>query len=217
MPSSRSSAVLTTSIPHFTPWDHNWPYGPPTDATPPQVPDLQRDDLTDNPTCSAGSIVECENQVLGEAIPLVGVKDALHYTSARVPGRIAARTLRIPLSGPTIPGSLKRIELDVQVAGQRHRQSFDGAANLQTSFTWDGKDAYGRDVPGRQPVTVDIGYVYDAAFRSPADFEASFGLPGIAGVLGLGLVGTAVLVAVVGVLASVDILLRKPLSTLRSE
>ena len=29
-------------IPHFTPWDHNWPYGPPTDATPPQVPDLQR-------------------------------------------------------------------------------------------------------------------------------------------------------------------------------
>jgi putative ABC transport system permease protein len=37
------------------------------------------------------------------------------------------------------------------------------------------------------------------------------------GLLGVGLVGTAVLVAAVGVLASVDILLRKPLSTLRSE
>ena len=50
------------------------------------------------------------------------------------PGRTAGRTLRIPLSGPSVPASLKRIELDVQ--GRRtqlRRRRFAAAPNQQTT------------------------------------------------------------------------------------
>jgi hypothetical protein len=52
--------------------------------------------------------------------------------------------LTIPLSGASVPASLKRIDLEVAVAGRMFTQSFSNAANQTTTFTWDGLDAYGR-------------------------------------------------------------------------
>ena len=43
-----------------------------------------------------------------------------------------------------------------------------------TSFTWDGKDAYGRVVLGAQSASIRIGYVYDAIYMAPKDVELSF-------------------------------------------
>src|SRR5207244_1920771 len=102
-----------------------------------------------------GSIIECQNQTLGESIAVAGTPFRLHYQSDRVAGRTAARSLRIPLSRGTPPASLDHIELEITVAGQRIRQSFapdeatssSVASSVRVSnFTWNGHDAYGREL-----------------------------------------------------------------------
>jgi RHS repeat-associated protein len=161
---------------HFTPWDCNWPYGPPPDAKAPNQPDPDADSPdTDDPCRQGGSIIECESQTLREAIPIAGTPFTLHYGSDRVPGRTAEQSLEIPLSGASIPPSLKRIELEINVAGRRFSQTLGVSPNLSVSFTWDGLDAYGRAVQGRQPVSTKINYAYDAVYMQPAQFGQAFG------------------------------------------
>jgi hypothetical protein len=65
-----------------------------------------------------------------------------------------------------MPSPLKRIERSVTVAGRKFSTSFECPCepNQQHLFEWDGKDAFGRVVVGKLPVTVDIGYVYDGAY-----------------------------------------------------
>jgi RHS repeat-associated protein len=163
-------------VSHFTPWDCNWPYVPPDDATAPGVPAAGPEDGVEHPLeVSCGSVIECQNQVLRQSVPIVGTPFQLHYSSARVPGRLDERTVQIPLSGPAVPASLKRIELQLQVAGRRFEQSFAPIANQRMSFVWDGKDAYGRPVQGRQVITGSIGYVYDGVYAQGSDFEGAFG------------------------------------------
>src|SRR5581483_1094366 len=95
-------------------------------------------------TCPiAGSIVWRETQALGEAIPIAGTPFRLHYRSDRHPGYSSGHTLRLAVSGTTVPASLKRVNLEVQVAGRTFTQSFAAAPNLRTEFVWDGTDAYG--------------------------------------------------------------------------
>ncbi len=159
-------------IAHFTPWDHNWPYGPPPDAVRPgELPET--DEPLDDPCIQTGSsTIEVENQILGERIGVVGTGFALHYQSDRTRGRRAAFTLEIPLSGVQPPASLRRIELEIHVAGRKFPYAFSPTANQRHSFTWDGMDAYGREVQGVADATVRIGYVYGAVSATgPADAE----------------------------------------------
>jgi hypothetical protein len=164
-------------IAHFTPWDCNWPYGPPMDAEPPTEPAPSTDRTEDEGCEGGGSIIECQNQILGERIPILGTPFTLNYRSDRVRGRVAAPTLNIPLSGASVPESLAGINLDIQLAGRRFAQSFPPDPNQRTAFTWDGRDAYGRTVQGKQRVTVRVGYAYKAVYYPvPADRARSFGL-----------------------------------------
>ncbi len=165
-------------VEHFTPWDCNWPYGPPPDAERPTEPDPTEDDKEDEPDCQGGSIIECQNQVLGKSLPIAGTLFSLNYRSDRVPGRKAGRTLHIPLSGASIPASLRRIELQIQVAGRRFNQTFPAEPNQSHTFTWDGMDGFGREVQGVQSATVRIGYVYGAVYYRPANFARSFAVAG---------------------------------------
>jgi len=160
---------------HFSPWDCNWPYGPPPDATSPNQ--TTPDELTiDNPCQQTGSsTIGCQNQVLGEAMDITGTPFNLHYQSDRVPGRIEAYTLKIPLSGTSVPANLTGINLEVFVAGRSFTYSFPAAPNQIQTFTWDGKDAYGRILQGSQSVDVRIGYVYRAVYLTPAQFGSAFG------------------------------------------
>jgi RHS repeat-associated protein len=160
-------------VSHFSPWDCNWPYGPPDDATAPKQPPPGDPPLPD-PCPKDGSIIGCESQTLGETVAIAGTPFRLSYSSQRMPGRKENLSLRIPLSGSTIPASLKRIDLEVYVAGQVYTSTFAAAPNLSTSYTWDGKDAYGRTLQGSQPINVRIGYVYDAVYRTPAELENAF-------------------------------------------
>jgi hypothetical protein len=99
---------------------------------------------------------------------------SLNYRSDRAPGRKAAYALDIPLSSTSVPTGLKRIELEVFIAGQRYTQQFSAAPNQHVSFTWDGKDAYGQTLPGQQRITTRIGYVYGATYQQPAQLAQGF-------------------------------------------
>jgi YD repeat-containing protein len=164
-------------IPHLTPWDCNWPYVPPEDAELPPEDDPSQDEGRDedDPDCTDGSIIECQTQVFGEELPVVGTLFSLHYGSDRVPGRTAGYTLPITLSGSTVPVSLKRIELHVRVAGQRRQWTFPPEPDQSFTFTWDGLDAYGRRVQGASEVRVTKSYVYDLVYTAASDgFDRSW-------------------------------------------
>ena len=93
-------------VSHFTPWDCNWPYGPPLDAEPPQqpppVPDPDQP-LSDPDSCQPGSVIGCESQSIGESVPITGTPFRLHYSSGRALGRTVGRNVEIPTSGAELP------------------------------------------------------------------------------------------------------------------
>jgi RHS repeat-associated protein len=112
---------------------------------------------------TAGSIIECENQTLAENVPIVGTPFELYYASDRVPGRIAANAIDIPLSGPDVPAGLVRIDLHITVAGKTTFLAFPPLPNQSYHFIWDGTTAAGFRANRRQPYSVEIGYGYSAS------------------------------------------------------
>lgn len=157
-------SLWRVAMTHFTPWDLNWPFGLPAGARAPGQEEAASDG-TDSCT-QDGSIIGCEAQSLGEAIPLAGTPHHLRYDSTRAVGRAATRSLRIPLTGADLPPGLKLVTLEVAVAGRVFSESFTPSANLIHTFTWDGRDPYGRMVQGRELAAVKIGYVYDGVYWS---------------------------------------------------
>jgi hypothetical protein len=178
-------------VSHFSDWDSNMGYSSGTDSRTAGVSPPSGDNKTDCAHVVYSSIIECQNQVLRQNIPLTGTPFSLHYSSDRVPGRKSSRTLEIPLSGAVVPSSLKAIDLEIQVMGRQFNygdemagdvigQSFPPTPQQTFAFEWDGKDAYGRSVQGEQQFKVRIGYRYDAVFRRCHDLattEMAFGSP----------------------------------------
>jgi RHS repeat-associated protein len=177
-------------VQHFSTYDCNYPAVPepgscnPDDPTcgpgpGPPTPDPRRN--LDDPCTAAGSIIECENQILGERIPIAGTPFTLNYRSDRALGRTEAFHIDVPITGATAPPSiLKRIDVKATVAGRSFATSVPCSPCLagQTSqFDWDGNDAFGRPLSGLQPVSIDVGYVYDGVYAVPADGGTSFGIP----------------------------------------
>ncbi len=166
------------NVRHFSPWDCNWPFGMPWDALPPRLKfflGYTRKRRCSDPCKRCGSIIECQNQVLGEAVPVVGTPWSLHYKSDRVTGRREARTLDFQVSESTVPASLKRIDLEIEVAGRKFVAELPPLPDQRHSFQWDGLDAYGRLLQGAQPVAMGVGYVYDGEYQNPMDAGNAFG------------------------------------------
>ncbi len=165
---SPGQQLWRVALPHFTTIDLNWNWYPPTDATPPNQPAPGPKAKPENkPDCDHGSIIDCENQALGESFPLAGSPYGLSYRSDRTAGRLDWRKLVVPVTGATVPASLKRVDVRVDVAGQLITQSLSPAPNQTFTTTWNGLDAYGRLVHGTTPALVEVSYVYDALY-SPA-------------------------------------------------
>lgn len=161
-------SLWRTPITHFTPWDCNWAWAPPPDAAPPPPPPPPNDPPPDEDEDECpGCIIQPQSQSLGEELPVTGTPYKLRYQSEHMPGNIAARTLTIPLSGDTVPGSLQVIELTIQVAGQEFRQSFPAVPNQSYTFIWDGKDTYGRPIHLAN-ATVILDYRYSLAYYGGA-------------------------------------------------
>jgi RHS repeat-associated protein len=154
---------------HFSPWDCNWPFGcdgeecSQPDPDPPSPPDPEP-----NPECEAGSIIDCNNQGLGESVEVTGTPYRLHYTSKRARGRTAERTTTIPLSGAFVPANVRSLELEIEVAGQYIHRSFPPVPNQLFEFTWDGRDAYGRPMQGTAEASITVGWAYRSVYLQPS-------------------------------------------------
>lgn len=159
---------------HFSPWDVNWGLALPPGATSPDFNQPVSTVVLPKPCTSSGSIIECENQTLGEQKDINGTDLHLNYRSDRVPGRQDQFTLRIPLAGSNPPAELSRIDLEIEVAGRKFESSFQAGPDKTHTFTWDGRDAFGRLVQGEQPVTVRVGWVYPGTYTN----TEVFGVPG---------------------------------------
>jgi len=174
------------AITHFSPWDCNWPYGPPDGATGPNPPGLPSHDTpggsggTDgnNDSCSlVSSFISHLGRIYHEDIPILGTDMTLHYASNRVEGY--QYKITVPVSGDTVPGLVERIIVKVEIAGRTLRQELPALPNQNTDFMWDGLDYLGRRV--KNPVTAEvfIEYIYPAIYRSPwQSSSAAFGQPG---------------------------------------
>ncbi len=169
-------------ITHFSSWDSNWGYGPPPNAPAPPGPGDPNGPNNPSgpggPCQNTGSIIGCQDQTLGEAVPLAGTPFTLHYISNRVPGWRDGYTLHIPVVGDSVPQILKRAELSITIAGRVFTLTWpasDLSPHQQYTFTWDGRDAYGRTLQGLQPYRYDLAYVYTAVYyQTPAQQASSF-------------------------------------------
>lgn len=129
----------------------------------------------DDPNCNCGSIIERQNQIFGESIPLAGLPFELNYRSDRAPGREADYAVTIALTGDSLPEEeMTQVELNVEIAGQAHFFSFDPETNLNYTFVWDGKDGYGRRVYGSQVATIRVTFVYPTTYVLSDDSFGSY-------------------------------------------
>jgi RHS repeat-associated protein len=169
------ASLWRVELEHFSIFDCNWSMWPPEGAAAPDgTPGTPPPALCPYGD-AGGSVIHCQDQVLGEDLPLVGLPFGLHYRSDRVPGRLADRSLDIPLRGPVVHPMMKGIELEVNVAGQVFRRHFEpdpvpGSDWDFFRYTWDGKDAYGRELQGRQRLDLRLGYTYPMVRTAPEVF-----------------------------------------------
>lgn len=157
---------------HFSTWDANWGWGPPSDADPPKNPPPRASSNEGKEPTQCGSVIGCQSQSLREHIKLAGTTSELWYSSLRQPEGQRATT--IPLVGTSLPIGLKGIELEINVAGRQFKPSIalPTAAQLPLSyeFVWDWTDVAGRQLRGAQEATVRIGYTYDGSYERTARF-----------------------------------------------
>ena len=172
------STFWRVAVTHFTPGDCNWPFRNPEDAIDPNPENKPNDEQSENfERCLTGatSSVEDRNRIFHEDIPIPGTEMVLHYTSNRVEGY--KYVISIPVSGPVVPASLKRIVVEVEVAGRTLKQTLDPQPNQIVEFNWDGLDYLGRHVSFLKG-QVSIGFVYNAEYLVPGDSLQAFGQTG---------------------------------------
>ncbi|MBJ7347809.1 MAG: hypothetical protein JHC87_04460, partial [Thermoleophilaceae bacterium] len=138
-------------------------------------PDPSDDDP--KPDCdqeTPGSIIECESQGLGEELPIAGTPYKLTYRSRRTAGRTAANTVTFKVTGPSVQSNLQRVLVKATVAGRVFQDLLPAIPNQNYTFTWDGKDAYGRELIGTVPLDFETGFVYPTRLP-PVNEEPAFG------------------------------------------
>lgn len=171
------------SVTHFTPWDCNWPYGPPLDAIPPNpegapVVDQQASDEKNPCDKSAiNSFVEDRSRIFHEDIPIPGTDMTLHYASNRTKGYYPAK-ITVPASGATVPLSLKRIIVRVEIAGRSFEQNLPALPNQRGEVIWDGLDSLGKQSDGSVTAHIDVGFVYGAFYYGAGNFSRAFASAG---------------------------------------
>ena len=174
------STFWRVGLSHFTPWDCNWPHGPPDDAIPPNPEgepdaDEQKEEEKDC-KIESSSFVEERSRIFHEDISVPGTDITIHYASNRVKGYKSVIT--VPASGEKMPASLKKIIVKVEIAGQILEKVLDPLPNQNSTFVWDGFDHLGRPVSGSITAHVNVGFVYDGVYFSPGNFERAFAKAG---------------------------------------
>ena len=133
----------------------------------------------ENNICSrdyTSSYVERKSRIFHEDVPIPGTDFTLHYASNRVSGYKSVIT--IPVSGASVPASLKEIKVTMHIAGQVFEQTLSPLPDQKVEFVWDGLDHLGNTVIGSVNADVEIGFVYDAVYYSPGNFTQAFAQAG---------------------------------------
>jgi len=156
---------------HFTSFDWNFALRLLSGVLPPGLLNLLNGDTT-KPSCGKGSLIECENQTLGEQLELAGTPFFLNYSSSRQPGRW--REIRGSVEKPA-GAPIKRVEVFANVAGQHLTSSVvevvrEGKTYYYFGFRWDGRDLAGRIIYGRQRAHIQVGFVYPAEYMTVTSF-----------------------------------------------
>jgi len=168
------------AVTHFTPWDCNWPFGPPADAIPPNpeempIADQQQTKVKTCPTYN-NSFVEDRSRIFHEDVPISGTDMTLHYASNRVEGY--KTVIFVPASGEMIPASLKSIIVKIEVAGRILEQIFNPLPNQKAEFVWDRLDYLGKPVSGSIIARISVGFLYDAVYYGAGNFSRAFAQAG---------------------------------------
>ncbi|MDX9972605.1 MAG: PKD domain-containing protein, partial [FCB group bacterium] len=188
------SVFWRVEVTHFSPWDCNWPYGPPGDAVPP-TPSGTPGSGGDNGGAGGGNggganggtggfgTVTHKGRAFHEDVPIAGTGLTLHYASDRTEGFKTVITVPVSDDRP-LPSSLKEMRAIVEVGGREFRQVFAPALNQTAEFEWDGLDWLGRSLPQAR-ANIRVEFVYDcvlwgAGGLNPAQLQPrSFAAPGI--------------------------------------
>jgi hypothetical protein len=64
------------------------------------------------------------------------------------------------------------------VAGRTLEQDLNPLPDQKAEFIWSGLDYLGRPVDGTTTAHISMGFVYDAVYYIPADFQQAFGQAG---------------------------------------
>lgn len=171
--------LVRVPLAHFTPVDFNFDFGPDgTECVPGSAACLIAGLSGGDTDCALevkGSIIECENQILGQRIGVAGTGYSLNYRSDRVPGRGARYQLHIPLVGPSgVRPNVFAIWWKVAVAGRLFKGEVacvPGACDPGASVLfdqWDGTNSLGQPVQGAQRARIQVGYVHRRMFSCRA-------------------------------------------------
>ncbi len=161
-------------VDHFSPWDFNWcslislmkmlGFNPPS---------LQEQLCPDCPQSATGSSVGDASQIYYENIAIPGTGLSLAYASDRADGY--HHVISVPVSGEEVPESVKRIEVELHIAGRKLTKTLEPAPNQVTEFVWDGRDLLNNRVLHKVTAEVNIGYVYDSYYMDSGYLEMAFG------------------------------------------
>ncbi len=162
------SQLWRVPLPHFSAWDFNFPFGPCADCKPPGDLDPRTvkapgNTLQDGAMCTSGSVIQCENQVVGESVLVLGTGMRLAYASDRVPGRTSEKNIEIPLTNPKIEKIPSKVHVETAIAGQINHKTYAYGKSTEF-FSWNGLDAQGRRVQGAQKLHIRLGYEYPATY-----------------------------------------------------
>jgi RHS repeat-associated protein len=141
------------------------PVMPSGDDSSAQAPDAPIDDPCGK---TGGSTIAVENGTLREDVPIAGTPFTLNYASNRAQTAVRrGLEFTVPVSdgsarADTYRGATVRIEVGGQVLT---RSLAANSPELQVSLTWDGLNAYGREMVGATRAVIETCYLYDAPHR----------------------------------------------------
>jgi YD repeat-containing protein len=169
-------------VKHFTPWDANLGVIMPADAIQanPEGRPTADNKNPDDKDCAkrTSSYVNQNSRVFHDDIHVPGTDIALHYSGDRVGDYVTEIT--VPASGATVPESLERIVVEVEIAGRTLKQTLPPESYQMAQLQWDGYDYLGRSVVGPVKAYVKIGFEYEMEYAMAApDGSPAFARSGI--------------------------------------
>ena len=149
---------------HFTPWDANstTPVPPGTHQSPFVRKALAW--MMSDPCYRPGSVIQCQNGILGETLALSGTGLAMGYVSDRQSGRQDEDNVVLSITGPQVDPTLFQIYGTVETAGQKTYFNVLPLPNQDYTYTWNNRDRWGRETQGIQKAIFTFYY----AFKFPS-------------------------------------------------